>query len=78
MKPKFLKTNRGYIGLIALLVGVAVIAYLMIVQYQRVGPVQPKVESGDDTESISDTGYLAPIERAQDVKNILESRNRID
>ncbi len=72
------KTDSGYIGIIALMIGVAIISYLMVLQYQKVGRANSKAESDAEVEqSLGDFERLqTPIDRAQDAKNIIESRYR--
>mgnify|MGYP001565393370 FL=1 len=70
--------NRGYIGLIALMIVVAIMAFIMIKQYENLGLAQSKEESANGLINVSgtDSGSATPIERAQNAKNTLETRDR--
>ncbi len=72
------KYNRGYIGLIALLIVVTIMVFLMINQYERLHTDQLKTESVIDSNSSPtvDSPTMAPIDRAQNIKNVLEDRDR--
>ncbi len=76
------KTDTGFIGLVALLVGVAIISGLMFMQYKKSGLEKVNTEGQTENNSELDAGfnfnaggdYGTPIDRAQDAKNLLESR----
>ena len=67
--------NRGYIGLIALLIVVAIISFIMFKQYERLGIIKT-TEKESVTPSEITPDFKTPIERAQNIKDVLESRDR--
>ncbi|HEY4478710.1 MAG TPA: hypothetical protein VI775_02610 [Candidatus Paceibacterota bacterium] len=71
--------NRGYIGLIVILVVVTITVFVMMKQYQSLGIIKSE-ESSVNNESISGSGNttvpLTPIESAQNAKNLIENRDR--
>ena len=72
------KYIRGYIGLLVLLIGVAIVAYLMMSQYESLGLVPPTdtTSSSGNTASETTSETTNPLERAQNAKNMLEARDR--
>lgn len=67
-------TNHGFAAMIALLLGVVIIAFIMVQQYGgfQFFNRQSPVHTGDDSSS----GIRAPIDRAREVKEMLEAKNR--
>ena len=59
--------RRGFIGLIALLLGVAIIAWLAITMLQRT--------IGNSGESGQLNHYRSAIDRAKDAKSLIEARS---
>ena len=59
--------RRGFIGLIALLLGVAIIAWLAITMLQRT--IGTSGESGQLNQ------YRSAIDRAKDAKSLIEARS---
>ena len=57
--------NRGFIGIISLFIAVAVIAYLMAIQYQKSGLSKINTPTGK-----------SPIDQALDARDQLEGSNR--
>jgi hypothetical protein len=81
MKHRF---SGGYIAILAVLITVVIIAFLMIQQYERIGTTEKAAldreafiqgETGD-TSLNSGATYVKPIDRAIDIKNTLEARDR--
>ena len=75
--PGYRRANkdRGCAGLIAILIVVAIIAYLMVRQYEQYGLVPSgtgTTTSAENTEPES----LTPIEQAKNAKALLESQDR--
>lgn len=66
--------SGGYIGLLAILITVAIIAYIMIKQYESYGMIQPEI-SAKPLGSDNTTDIVSPIQRAKDVKSMVEGRN---
>ena len=68
----------GYIGLLVLFIGVAVLIFLAAQQYQKIALRQQQIlrqennSSGKDVDSTP----IYPIDRALDVKANLEARDR--
>ncbi|MBP9715049.1 MAG: hypothetical protein KBD52_00985 [Candidatus Pacebacteria bacterium] len=72
------KTNRGFIGLIALLISVAIIA-LIIVRTDLFGGSTSIDEDGNEVKNpdvnMIEGGFNA-IDKARDAKNLIEENNR--
>jgi hypothetical protein len=75
---KRINSNQGYIGLIMLLVTVAIIAFLMISQYQTLGiaPIQNKSSNTSTSPAGSDQNNISPIDRAKNANSLLENLDR--
>ena len=67
--------EQGYIGIIALMITVAIIAFLMISQYQTLGivPVQNKSSNTSTSPTGSDQNNISPIDRAKNANGLLEN-----
>ena len=64
--------NRGYIGLVALLIAVGLILYLMATQYENYA----SRKANRDETTQEPASLLSPIDRALDAKNAIEARDR--
>lgn len=67
--------NGGYVGLIALLIVVAIMAFLMLKEYESVGLV-PLEGSSATTTGSSSPAAVSPIQQAKNVKNLIETQDR--
>lgn len=75
---KIIHHNHGYIGLIMLMVTIAIIAFLMMSQYQTLGivPTQNKSNNTSVSTTGSDPNNISPIDRAKNANNLLENLDR--
>jgi hypothetical protein len=75
---KRINHNQGYIGLIMLMVTIAIIAFLMVSQYQTLGiaPVQNKSSDTSVSTTGSDPNSISPIDRAKNANSLLENLDR--
>jgi len=76
---KIYNHNHGYVGLIMLMITVAIIAFLMMNQYQTLGIVPASNQSIDTNGSITSGSVLnpaTPINRAKEANKLLESLDR--
>lgn len=71
---KYSKYNNGYVGLIALLIVFTIMAFIAIKQYERLGLIHTKNEAIISPDNTS--GSITPIEKAKDIKNVLENRDQ--
>lgn len=72
------KSANGYIGILIIFIGVAVIVFLMAKQYQEIGIRERDRLKKENVSIDSSTGYtnISPIDRAIDAKSTLETRDR--
>ena len=73
------KTSGGYIAVLILFVGVAILVFLMAQQYERIGVRQRdmlKQESSSGQGGDTVPAPIYPIDRALDAKAAIEARDR--
>ncbi len=75
-----MKNNNsgGYVAILVVLISVAIVAFLMADQYQRIAARDKQISNSADNSAGTDTtsAPIMPIDRALDVKATLEARDR--
>jgi len=69
-------SNAGFVGILALLISVAVIAFLMIKNMEVLKIGTPSTSTTVIEENGTSGGGLAPINAAKNAKSLIEQDNR--
>lgn len=71
------KNSGGYIGLLLLFIGVAVIIFLAAKQYEKIGLREQDRLRQENLSTNNDGSFnIHPIDRAIDIKTNVEARDR--
>lgn len=72
-------SSGGYIGILLLFLGTALVIFLAFQQYERIGQRQNRAVEQEGVEMQNSEGnkILYPIDRALDAKEALEARDRM-
>lgn len=76
-----MKNNNsgGYVAILVVLISVAIISFLMVQQYERIGAREKQIKSGALNDNSSDTSVtppIKPIDGALKAKLMLEAQDR--